>query len=74
MVDVLELKFSHVLSSAVIDSAFAKIAKIKRSLKFHGLQYLLFEGLMVTSVLKPTDMTIHWKALEEHFPMVPLVF
>jgi hypothetical protein len=29
---------------------------------------------MVTSVLKPTDMTIHWKALEEHFPMVPLVF
>jgi hypothetical protein len=23
---------------------------------------------------KPTDMTIHWKALEEHFLMVPLVF
>jgi hypothetical protein len=25
---------------------------------------------------KPTDMTIHWnfKALEEHFPMGPLVF
>jgi hypothetical protein len=21
---------------------------------------------------KPTDMTIHWKALEEHFLMVPL--
>jgi hypothetical protein len=25
-------------------------------------------------MLKPTDMTIHWKALEEHFMMVPLVF
>jgi hypothetical protein len=25
-------------------------------------------------LLKPTDMTIHWKALEEHFLMVPLVF
>jgi hypothetical protein len=47
----------------------------------HGLQ-----GLMATSgtkggtqklpqiLLKPTDMTIHWKALEEHFLMVPLVF
>jgi hypothetical protein len=23
---------------------------------------------------KPTDMTIHWKALEEHFLMVPFVF
>jgi hypothetical protein len=23
---------------------------------------------------KPTDMTIHWKALEKHFLMVPLVF
>jgi hypothetical protein len=23
---------------------------------------------------KPTDMTIHWKALAEHFLMVPLVF
>jgi hypothetical protein len=23
---------------------------------------------------KLTDMTIHWKALEEHFLMVPLVF
>jgi hypothetical protein len=26
-----------------------------------------------STVLKPTDMTIHWKALEEHFLMVPLV-
>jgi hypothetical protein len=25
-------------------------------------------------LLKHTDMTIHWKALEEHFLMVPLVF
>jgi hypothetical protein len=25
-------------------------------------------------LLKPTDMTIHWKALKEHFAMVPLVF
>jgi hypothetical protein len=24
-------------------------------------------------LLKPTDMTIHWKALEEHFLMVPLL-
>jgi hypothetical protein len=23
---------------------------------------------------KPTDMTIHWKALEEHILMVPFVF
>jgi hypothetical protein len=23
---------------------------------------------------KPTDMTIHWKGLEEYFLMVPLVF
>jgi mannitol-1-phosphate/altronate dehydrogenase len=23
---------------------------------------------------KPTDMTIHWKALEEHFLMVALIF
>jgi hypothetical protein len=23
---------------------------------------------------KPTDVTIHWKALEKHFLMVPLVF
>jgi hypothetical protein len=23
---------------------------------------------------KPTDMTIHWKGVEEHFLMVPLVF
>jgi hypothetical protein len=23
---------------------------------------------------KPTDMTIHWKALREHFLMVPLAF
>jgi hypothetical protein len=23
---------------------------------------------------KPTDMTIHWQAIEEHFLMVPLVF
>jgi hypothetical protein len=39
--------------------------------------------LMVTSVTKlpqkhcrniPTDTTIHWKDLEEHFLMVPLVF
>jgi hypothetical protein len=26
----------------------------------------------VLRLLKPTDMTIHWKALEEHFLMVPL--
>jgi hypothetical protein len=46
---------------------------------------LTFQGLVVTSVtkggtqklskkfrlLKPTDMTIRWKALEEHFLMVP---
>jgi hypothetical protein len=25
-------------------------------------------------VSKHTNMTIHWKALEEHFLMVPLVF
>jgi hypothetical protein len=25
-------------------------------------------------LLKHTDMTTHWKALEEHFLMVPLVF
>jgi hypothetical protein len=25
-------------------------------------------------LLKPTNLTIHWKALEEHFLMVPLVF
>jgi hypothetical protein len=25
-------------------------------------------------LMKPTDMTIHWKALEEHFLMAPLVF
>jgi hypothetical protein len=25
-------------------------------------------------LLKHTDITIHWKALEEHFLMVPLVF
>jgi hypothetical protein len=24
-------------------------------------------------LLKPTDMTIHWKALEEHFLMVPSI-
>jgi hypothetical protein len=24
--------------------------------------------------MKHTDMTIHWKALDEHFLMVPLVF
>jgi hypothetical protein len=23
---------------------------------------------------KPTDLTIHWKALEEHFLMVPFIF
>jgi hypothetical protein len=23
---------------------------------------------------KPAEMTIHWKALEQHFPMMPLVF
>jgi hypothetical protein len=23
---------------------------------------------------KQTDMTIHWKALEEHFMMVPFIF
>jgi hypothetical protein len=27
-----------------------------------------------TRLLKPTNMTIHWKALEEHFWMIPLVF
>jgi hypothetical protein len=45
------------------------------------------EGLMATSVTKggtqklpkylrsskPTDMTIHWKALEEHFLTVPFI-
>jgi hypothetical protein len=42
---------------------------------------LFKDGLMVNSVdteiaqmSKPSDMTIHWKALEEHFLMVPLVF
>jgi hypothetical protein len=25
-------------------------------------------------LLKPTNVTIHWKALEEHFLMAPLVF
>jgi hypothetical protein len=25
-------------------------------------------------LVKPTNITIHWKALEEHFLMVPLVF
>jgi hypothetical protein len=25
-------------------------------------------------LLKHTDMTIHWKGLEEHFLMVPLVY
>jgi hypothetical protein len=46
----------------------------------------LTRGLMVTSVTKDetqklptkrlpehTNMTIHWKALEEHFLMVPLI-
>jgi hypothetical protein len=28
----------------------------------------------VLRLSKPTDTTIHWKALEEHFLMVPLVF
>jgi hypothetical protein len=50
---------------------------------------LTLQGLMVTNSVtkggtqklpknvelsKPTDTTIHWKALEEHFLMVPLVF
>jgi hypothetical protein len=25
-------------------------------------------------IVQTTDMTIHWKALEEHFMMAPLVF
>jgi hypothetical protein len=28
----------------------------------------------VVRLSKHTDMTIHWKGLEEHFLMVPLVF
>jgi hypothetical protein len=26
------------------------------------------------NIIEPTDMTIPWKALEEHFLMVPLLF
>jgi hypothetical protein len=29
---------------------------------------------IVETYITGTDMTIHWKALEEHFLMVPLVF
>jgi hypothetical protein len=28
----------------------------------------------INKVSKPTDMTVHWKALEEHLLLVPLVF
>jgi hypothetical protein len=28
----------------------------------------------ILRLLKPTDMTIHWKALEMHILMVPFVF
>jgi hypothetical protein len=51
----------------------------------HGLSVFKTDATSVTKsgtqklpqivrLLKHTDMTIHWKALEEHFPMVPTIF
>jgi hypothetical protein len=33
----------------------------------------LSNGTISFKIVKTNDMTIHWKALEEHFLMVPLV-
>jgi hypothetical protein len=45
--------------------------QIKPELRRHDL-----EGIHLPSfrLSEPTAMTIHWKALEEHFLMAPLVF
>jgi hypothetical protein len=49
------------------------VRRRKKNLKNFFFQGAISEGTIRFKVAKTIDMTIHWKALMEHFLVVPLV-